>query len=324
MRLARFTPTGHQTPRPGIVTGTEITDLSAAASSAGGVHELLSVPTDTLHRSLTHAPRYDLTDVRLHPPVPTPQKFFAIGLNSHSHRRELTRAARTDRQLLRMGAGYRLAHPHPELPWAAAKAVTAISGPHDPIIHPPAVTTLDYEGELAVVLARDLHAANDATAAAAIGGYLITNDLTVHEWHDNPVAIGLAKSYPSHGPTGPWLTTPDDIDFDRLTLHTTVNGHIRQHAHLAADLRASPVELIARLSHYCALTAGDIIACGTPAGTGRATHRYLQPGDTITVAIDDLGAITNTVTQPPTTTPESSNGSPRPARGSPCSPPLSD
>jgi len=141
-----------------------------------------------------------------------------------------------------------------------------------------------------------LHEATVDAAHRSIAGYLIANDVSVRDWQtDNPTAAALAKGYPSHGPLGPWLTTPDEFDIGSAQLRTYLNGQLRQHGRIS-DLMLSPAEIISSLSTFCVLQPGDVIACGTFAGTGWPSGRFLQDGDLVRVEIDGLGALSNPVT----------------------------
>ncbi len=138
-----------------------------------------------------------------------------------------------------------------------------------------------------------------AEARDAIAGYMITNDVSVRDWQtDNPTGPLLAKGYDTHGPLGPWLVTTDEIDPADLELTTTLNGERRQRGRIA-DLIHSPAEIVSVLSGFCTLERGDVIACGTFAGTGWPTGRFLRPGDTVRVEIDGLGHIENPVVSEP-------------------------
>jgi 2-keto-4-pentenoate hydratase/2-oxohepta-3-ene-1,7-dioic acid hydratase in catechol pathway len=117
----------------------------------------------------------------------------------------------------------------------------------------------------------------------------------VRDWQtDNPTAAALAKGYPTHGPLGPWLTTPDEFDSGSAELRTYLNGRLTQQGRIA-DLILSPAEIISRLSQFCVLQPGDIIACGTFGGTGWPTGRFLRPGDVVRIEIDGLGELSNPV-----------------------------
>lgn len=282
----------------GVVLGEEIADLSAVDTGPASMLELLSRPDwhTAVRGAQNDAPRHPVADVRLHAPVPTPAKYMAIGMNSRDHRKDINIGwLLREPKLVRIAAGYLLAHPRPKHPFFFAKATSSIVGPTDPIVLPRHGNQVDWEGELAVVIGCQLHEATVDAAHRSIAGYLIANDVSVRDWQtDNPTAAALAKGYPSHGPLGPWLTTPDEFDIGSAQLRTYLNGRLRQHGRIG-ELILSPAEIISRLSAFCVLQPGDVIACGTFAGTGWPSGRFLQPGDLVRIEIDRLGALSNPV-----------------------------
>lgn len=297
MRLATF-HTGDNRPRPGVVVGDEVADLGAAAAAPPSLLALLSEPDwpARVESLMPRIPRRPLASVKLAAPLVNPPKYMAIGLNTRDHRREITpRFLMREPRLISLAAGYLLAHPRPQYPYFFAKAVSAITGPYDPIVLPPNVAKVDWEGELAVVIGAHVHEADVAAATAAIAGYTIANDISVRDWQlDNPTSAALAKSYPTHGPLGPWLVTADELDTPRLRLRTYLNTELRQQGDIG-ELILSPAEIVSRLSTFCLLEPGDVIACGTFAGTGWPVARFLRPGDTVRVEIDGIGHIENLV-----------------------------
>jgi 2-keto-4-pentenoate hydratase/2-oxohepta-3-ene-1,7-dioic acid hydratase in catechol pathway len=298
MQLATFSTSTAQR-HVGVLVGDEIADISAVQAGPGSLIELLSRPDwqNNVKAWQELAPRHPVADVRLHAPVPAPPKYIAIGMNSRDHRKDINAGwLMREPKLVRIAAGYLLAHPRPKQPLFFAKATSSIVGPTDPIVLPLHGNQVDWEGELAVIVGAVLHEVTVETAQRGIAGYLIANDVSVRDWQtDNPTASALAKGYPTHGPLGPWLTTPDSVDIDSAELRTYLNGQLRQRGRIR-ELVLSPAEIISRLSRFCVLQPGDVIACGTFAGTGWPSGRFLQPGDLIRIEIDGLGYLANPVT----------------------------
>jgi 2-keto-4-pentenoate hydratase/2-oxohepta-3-ene-1,7-dioic acid hydratase in catechol pathway len=309
MRLATF-HTGDNRLRPGVVVDQEVADLGALDCGPQSILSLLGQPDWRSHAEslVPSAPRRPLDSVKLAAPLPNPPKYLAIGLNARDHRREVNlRFLLREPRLIGVGAGYLLAHPRPKHPYFFAKATSSITGPYDPIVLPPNVTKVDWEGELAVVVGKRMHNATAAAAARGIAGYMIANDVSVRDWQlDNPTTTALAKSYPSHGPLGPWIVTADQLDAANLQLRTYLNSGLRQLG-LVGELILSPAEIISKLSAFCLLEPGDVIACGTFAGTGWPVGRFLLPGDTIRIEIDGIGYIENPVVAHRNITPHVSN-----------------
>jgi 2-keto-4-pentenoate hydratase/2-oxohepta-3-ene-1,7-dioic acid hydratase in catechol pathway len=208
-----------------------------------------------------------------------PSKFFAIGLNFADHSVE-TGLAR------------------PDFATVIPKATTSVSGPFDPIIRPVASEQLDYEGELGIVIGTRCRQVSREQAPSVIAGYLIVNDVSVRDWQMRTTQWSMGKSFDTHGPIGPWITTPEEIgDPHSLELRTFVNGELRQQAS-TADLIFDCFDIVEQLSATCTLEPGDVIATGTPAGVALGDNNdygWLQPGDIVRVEIDGLGAIENQV-----------------------------
>ena len=297
MRLATFSTEGTD-PRVGVVRDDEIADLTACDGGPLTVRSLLQQPdwaTD-LAPMLKRAPRVPLGAATLHSPIPVPGMYMAIGLNARDHRRDINaRWLLREPKLIRIAAGYLLAHPRPKHPFFFAKAASSVVGPFDPIVLPLHADQVDWEGELAVVIGARIHDVDVNTARRGIAGFVIANDVSVRDWQtDNPTAAALAKSYPSHGPLGPWLVTADELDPADLELRTYLNGVLRQRGRIA-DLILSPAQIVSRLSRFCALQPGDVVACGTFAGTGWPAGRFLRPGDTVRIEVDGIGHLANPV-----------------------------
>jgi 2-keto-4-pentenoate hydratase/2-oxohepta-3-ene-1,7-dioic acid hydratase in catechol pathway len=282
MRLVTFRE-GART-RIGCVVGEEVADLGGAAVPqemaaflAGGAEAARAAVA-----ALAHAPRLPLEAVRLEPPILRPRKFLAIGLNYADHIEE-TGLAR------------------PEFPLFFNKQPTCVTGPRDPIWMPRDSEQLDYEGELGFVIARRCRRVPRERAHEVIGGYFVVNDVSIRDWQFRAQTFTLGKSFDTHGPIGPWITTPDELgDPHTLELHTWVNGELRQRSstkHLVFDCYAQ----VEALSRACTLEPGDLVSTGTPGGVGMGSKppRWLRVGDLVRVEIDGLGWIENRVVREP-------------------------
>lgn len=283
MKLARFSLDG--TTRIGRVDGDVITDLSAVDGVGDSLRALL--PTlDTLLPALAAAmgPEHPLVDVRLEAPIDGPQKYLGIGMNYAKHAEEAAKAG----------------IPTPTSQLWFNKQVSCIVGPFDAIEKPRVSDELDYEAELAVVIGTRCRHVAAADARSVIAGYLVANDVSVRDWlMKRSPTFTLGKSFDTHGPIGPWLTTDDEVaDPLDLGIRLSVNGEVRQDAR-TNDMIHDIYEQIAYLSTVMTLEPGDILATGTPSGIGAPTGTWLQAGDVVRAEIDGLGAIENTVVDEP-------------------------
>lgn len=276
-------------PRLGVVEGDELVDLAAAAPELPrDVGALLAAGPAALAQVRAAAARarhrLPLDGVELASPILRPPKFLAIGLNYADHVRE---------------AGLET----PQFPTVFNKQSTCVTGPTGDVHLPRASSVLDYEGELGFVIGRRGRHVPRARAHEVIAGYLVVDDVTVRDWQLRIPTWTIGKSFDTHGPLGPWLTTADEIDPSGLRLRTWVNDELRQDSntkHLIFDCAA----LVEHLSTAFTLEPGDVIATGTPGGVGLAMKppRILQVGDRVRVEIEGLGALENRVIAEPEST----------------------
>jgi 2-keto-4-pentenoate hydratase/2-oxohepta-3-ene-1,7-dioic acid hydratase in catechol pathway len=288
MKLCTFSQSG--IPRVGVVLDDAVVDLAAAAPELPReMAALLAAGAGALRAAESAATRarerLALDSLRLAPPLLRPPKFLAIGLNYADHVAE---------------AGLET----PKLPTVFNKQSTCVTGPRDPVHMPRVSSALDYEGELGFVIGRRCRHVPKARAHEVIAGYLVVNDVSVRDWQLRIPTWTMGKSFDTHGPIGPWLTTADEVgDPHGLRLRTFVNGELRQDSstkHLIFDCFA----LVEHLSTAFTLEPGDVIATGTPGGVGIAMKppRLLAVGDVMRVEIDGLGALENEVVLEPETT----------------------
>jgi 2-keto-4-pentenoate hydratase/2-oxohepta-3-ene-1,7-dioic acid hydratase in catechol pathway len=280
MRLATYIESGHS--RPCAIVGEELVDLGRAAPDLPvAMSEILSLG-DAGTRAVQAAidsgqARSPLAGVRLASPV-RPQKFFGIGLNYADH------AAEAKREL-------------PDFPTVFAKMINCVSGPYDPIVRPLVSEQLDYEGELAVVIGQRCRHVSRADAPRVVGGYTISNDVSVRDWQRKTLQWTLGKSFDTHGPLGPWIVTPDELDDPHdLDFRTLVNGEVRQQSNTSQMIH-NCWDLIAELSTACTLEPGDVIATGTCSGVAAFYDppKWLVAGDIVRIELDGIGVMENRV-----------------------------
>lgn len=288
MKLARYTHQGNTSI--GLVQGDRVIDLGhlLPASAVVDVATLLA-RADALAdaRTLQATPENSvaLAQVRLEAPILRPGKFMALGMNYKDHEAEARRL--------------NVAIPTSQV-WFS-KQVTCINGPFDDVHHPAVCERLDYEAELGVVIGKGGRRISEHEALQHVAGYFVANDVSARDWQAKSPTWTLGKSFDTHGPIGPWITTADEIaDPQQLTVRLSVNGEARQESSTAL-MTYSIAQQIAYLSEVMTLEPGDILITGTPAGVGIAMQPpvFLKAGDVVRVEISGLGHIENTIVDEP-------------------------
>jgi 2-keto-4-pentenoate hydratase/2-oxohepta-3-ene-1,7-dioic acid hydratase in catechol pathway len=194
--------------------------------------------------------------------------------------------------------------------------VDAIVGPDEPIVYPDHLTSeLDYELELAVVIAKDGKHFDAEDAMAYVGGYLIFNDITARDIQRREMKSGVfsfCKAIDTFCPLGPWIVTPDEVgDPHELSMELRVNGEKRQVSNMSKMSTTVPEVL----AHYAPLgfSAGDVLSLGTVSGVAGFSDDpaslYLKPGDVVEAEIERIGVLRN-----PVVSWEEAHGEPAPAR----------
>jgi 2-keto-4-pentenoate hydratase/2-oxohepta-3-ene-1,7-dioic acid hydratase in catechol pathway len=284
VRLASFSLADGR-PRPGLIVGEEILDLSDPAtrlpSTMTGVLALGPDGLERVRKTPTGpAARHDLAAVRRHAPVPDPPAILAIGMNYRAHVAEMGREP-------------------PEWQYWFNKQRTAIAGPGDPIVLPSVSDMVDYEGELALVIGPRCQHVPAARAFEVVAGFTVINDVSARDWQWRTPTFTVGKSFDTHAPCGPELVTGDELgDPGSLAIRTWVNDELRQDS-TTADLIFGCAEMIEYLTTAFPLEPGTIIATGTPAGVGAGFDppRFLVAGDTVRIAIEGIGELSNPVAQ---------------------------
>jgi 2-keto-4-pentenoate hydratase/2-oxohepta-3-ene-1,7-dioic acid hydratase in catechol pathway len=223
-------------------------------------------------------PEYPLADVRLlHPTVPP--KLIGIGLNYRDHAEESELAI-------------------PPVPVVFAMWPSALVGHGEAIVVPRDETRPDYEGEVAIVLGREVKNASRGEARSAIGGISAFDDVSGRRAQlETPLRqFTLGKSFDSFCPMGPCVASVDEVELDGIGIRTTVSGEVLQDSN-TRNLIFSFEELVSYCSTGVTLEAGTVIATGTPGGVGdsRKPPRYLQKGDVVDVEVEGVGTLTNPV-----------------------------
>jgi 2-keto-4-pentenoate hydratase/2-oxohepta-3-ene-1,7-dioic acid hydratase in catechol pathway len=258
------------TPSFGRVEGDTVIDLGDSHA------DLKSVLTSLA--GLTDGPRHALADVALLPVVPNPSKVLCVGHNYESHRQETGRA-KVD---------------HPSI---FTRFADTLVGAGQPIVRPRASTSLDFEGELAVIIGRGGRAIPEERALEHVAGYACFNDASVRDWQWHTSQFTPGKNFPGTGALGPWLVTPDEAgDLAEVRVTTRLNGEVVQDQPIG-DMIFPVARIIAYVSSFTPLAPGDVIATGTPGGVGakRQPPLWMKPGDRVEVSIGPVGTLSNPV-----------------------------
>lgn len=274
----------------GVIDGADIVDLTTAAQAPPHVRALLDQHGEDLEAALGRlvaaaSGRVPLDGVTLLAPVPNPRKFLSLGGNYQSHLAETAKIG-----MVRSATQV----------WFN-KQTSCINGPYLPIEKPVVSDMLDYEGELGVVIGRRCRGVKAAEAMDYVAGYLICNDVSVRDWQLRAPTHMIGKSFDTHGPVGPWLTTRADIpDPHALRMTTHVNGELRQQAS-TGDMIARIGDMLEELTTSFTLEPGDILSTGTPAGVGGLMDPpcYMKVGDVVRIEIEGLGHLENRVAMQP-------------------------
>lgn len=282
MKLVSFVRDGEESF--GRVDGGRVVDL-AQVSGCGSLAEFVGSPAFERRYDLddADAPTVALSEVQLLPVIPRPEKIVCVVRNYMDHHQEVL-AAGMQRELS-------------EFPPIFLRVWRSQTGPGQPIIRPNASETLDWEGELAVIIGKGGRNIAAEKAWDHVAGYSCYNDASVREWQFHAKQIAAGKNFESTGAFGPWMVTADEIEPGQtLAIETRLNGAVVQSSDTSYMIFSIP-QLIAYASTVFTLVSGDVIATGTPAGVGwsRKPQRFMKPGDICEVEIEGVGTLTNPI-----------------------------
>jgi len=251
---------GKRTPYASLKAAIAADTLGEIASSLGTVSDIA------------------LEDVTYLPTLTDPDKILCVGLNYRSHQEETGRG----------GEAY---------PTIFVRFANAQIGHEQNMVRPKESATLDYEGEIAMIIGRAGRRIAPEDALSYVAGFGIYNDGSVREFQRQTSQFTPGKNFVGTGGFGPWMMTPDEIgDLDAMEITTRLNGEVMQNA--TADLLVFGfAELIAYCSTFTELVPGDVIVTGTPGGVGAARKPpvFMDEGDVIEVEVKPIGTLRNRV-----------------------------
>lgn len=226
-----------------------------------------------------------LAEITFLPVIPRPEKIVCAVRNYMDHHQEVL-AAGMNRELS-------------EQPPIFLRVWRSQCAHNQAIVRPHVSESLDWEGELAVIIGKGGRNIPESEAFDHVAGYSCYNDASVREWQFHAKQIASGKNFESTGGFGPWMVTADEIEPSRqLKLETRLNGEVVQSSHTGHMIFSIP-KLINYASTIFTLTPGDVIATGTPAGVGwsKKPPRFMKPGDVCEVEIEGIGVLSNPIVQ---------------------------
>ena len=224
-----------------------------------------------------------LADITYLPVIPRPEKIVCAVRNYMDHHQEVI-AAGMQRELS-------------EQPPIFLRVWRSQCAHNQPIVLPKVSESLDWEGELAVIIGKEGRNIPEERAFEHVAGYSCYNDGSIREWQFHAKQIASGKNFESTGGFGPWMVTADEIEPGKaLKLEVRLNGEVMQSSHTGHMIFSIP-KLIAYASTIFTLVPGDVIATGTPAGVGwsRKPPRFMKPGDVCEVEIEGIGVLRNPI-----------------------------
>lgn len=267
----------------GIVKDDRIVDCASLLPQYDGVSGLLRAGAIEAAKAASQEARADiaLAEVDLLPPVTDPRKVLCVGVNYANRNAE-----------------YKDDSSGPKYPSLFYRSIHSFVGCGQALVRPRESEQLDYEGEIALVIGRGGRRIPEERALDHIAGYTLANEGTIRDWlRHGKFNVTQGKNFDKTGSLGPWLVTSDEIDpVKPLHLTTRINGEVRQDDTTASMIFGFPY-LIAYLSTFMTLDAGDLILTGTPTGAGARFDppRWLKPGDVVEIAVPEIGVLRNTV-----------------------------
>jgi acylpyruvate hydrolase len=281
MRLVTFAEDGVE--KIGVRVGEDVFDVTKARESFGGdmigVIKGGSAAKEALKTAAANAQARPLSSVKLLPPIPRPGKILCIGRNYAAHAAEGGAAP-------------------PTYPEVFVRFPSSLIAHGDPLVLPKASDKFDFEGELVMVIAKTGRHVAESDALDMIYGWSLFNDGSVRDYQRKASQWTMGKNFDGTGAFGPDIVTADEVTPGGvgLQLQTRVSGETMQNAN-TRDLIFPIAKLIWHLTEVMTLEAGDIVVTGTPEGVGyaRTPPRFMVPGDTVDIEVEQVGVLSNPV-----------------------------
>ena len=277
MRLASYALRGR--PSFGAVVGEAIVDLRPRLPRFHSLIDVFRAQALEQAKTASKGVRTDVlrAEVEFLPPLSSPEKILCVGIN-YANR----------------GQDYNVTN-NPKYPSMFYRAPNSLIGSGHNLIRPKISEQLDYEGEIAIVIALDCKHVPKERALDVIAGLTLCNEGTIRDWtRHGQFNVTQGKNFDASGAIGPWIET--DIDLTKpLELVVRKNGEVTQQD-TTASMIFSFADIISYTTSFMTLKAGDIICTGTPVKKMKSDPPvWLKPGDTIEVECPEIGVLRNTV-----------------------------
>jgi 2-keto-4-pentenoate hydratase/2-oxohepta-3-ene-1,7-dioic acid hydratase in catechol pathway len=299
-RLVSYADTKNAEPVAGILAADRVVPAASVLGDAFSTVISILKKWDETHPRLAKACEdaafaqkgVPLSSVKLLAPILYPGTFYCAGANYWDHLNEMAAIAKKT-----TGRDVHIAKPAE--PWFFLKTTAgSIIGDGAPARLPSFSKQVDWEAEIAAVIARPTRNISEKDALSAVAGYVIVNDLSARDLMKREGSIFVydwigQKCFEDAAPMGPWLTPSAYIsDPNNLSIKLWVNGVLKQDSNTSKMVH-NTAEQIAYLSRHVTLQPGDVIATGTPAGVGLPKGEFLNAGDEVKIEIAELGTLTN-------------------------------
>ncbi len=244
--------------------GAGYADLKAAIADAALID--LAAAFDT--------PDHGLDEITYLPPITNPDKILCVGLNYREHQEETGRGGEDN-------------------PTIFVRFAAAQVGHEGTMLRPHESSSLDYEGEIALIIGQPGRRIAKDDWLDHVAGFSCYNDGSVRDYQRHTSQFTPGKNFAATGGFGPWMVSPAEIpDLDAIEITTRLNGEVMQNAK-SAQMVFGFADLVAYCSTFTELAAGDVIVTGTPGGVGAARNPpvFMDDGDVVEVEIDPIGTL---------------------------------